>query len=137
VLLCPQRLKCIGCQPDFRQRGVSFLAEPRQPSDRRPVELRTSGPDVASDERKRVDQAELTHHLSGHFRRNDVPATNRALEASRALAGHDNCRWGLELFITREAAEAELEEILLDEPDWRGVLRVVTIELDGPRVSAN
>jgi hypothetical protein len=43
----------------------------------------------------------------------------------------------LELFITREAAEAELEEILLDEPDWRGVLRVVTIELDGQRVSAN
>ncbi|HLB18365.1 MAG TPA: hypothetical protein VK613_04465 [Gaiellaceae bacterium] len=28
----------------------------------------------------------------------------------------------------REAAEAELREILLDEPDWKDVLRVVPIE---------
>jgi hypothetical protein len=34
----------------------------------------------------------------------------------------------LDLFLTREAAEAELREILLDEPDWREVLRVVPIE---------
>jgi hypothetical protein len=30
------------------------------------------------------------------------------------------------LFITREAAEAELEEILEDEPAWVNVLRVGT-----------
>jgi hypothetical protein len=37
----------------------------------------------------------------------------------------------LDLFLTREAAEAELCEILEDEPDWKDVLRVVPIELDG------
>jgi hypothetical protein len=31
----------------------------------------------------------------------------------------------LDLFITREAAEAELREILHDEPDWKDVLRIV------------
>jgi hypothetical protein len=37
----------------------------------------------------------------------------------------------------REAAEADLREILEDEPDWKDVLRVVLIELDGRNVSAN
>jgi hypothetical protein len=48
-----------------------------------------------------------------------------ALASSRSL--HET----LDLFLTREAAEAELREILEDEPDWRDVLRVVPIELDG------
>jgi hypothetical protein len=43
----------------------------------------------------------------------------------------------LDLFLTREAAEAELREILLDEPDWRDVLRVVPIELDERDLSPN
>jgi hypothetical protein len=43
----------------------------------------------------------------------------------------------LDLFLTREAAEAELREILQDEPDWKDVLRAVPIELDGRNVSAN
>jgi hypothetical protein len=43
----------------------------------------------------------------------------------------------LDLFLTRDAAEAELREILVDEPDWRDVLRVVPIELDGRNLSAN
>jgi hypothetical protein len=43
----------------------------------------------------------------------------------------------LDLFLTREAAEAELREVLLDEPEWVNVLRVVPIELDGRDVSAN
>jgi hypothetical protein len=43
----------------------------------------------------------------------------------------------LDLFLKREAAEAELREILLDEPDWKDVLRVVPIELDGRDVSPN
>jgi hypothetical protein len=43
----------------------------------------------------------------------------------------------LDLFLTQEAAEAELREILEDEPDWVNVLRVVPIELDGRNVSAN
>ena len=34
----------------------------------------------------------------------------------------------LDLFLTPEAAEAELREILHDEPDWKDVLRVVPIE---------
>jgi hypothetical protein len=41
----------------------------------------------------------------------------------------------LDLFLTREAAEAELREILEDEPEWVSVLRVVSIELDGRDVS--
>ena len=43
----------------------------------------------------------------------------------------------LDLFLTREAAEAELREILQDEPDWGDVLRVVPIDLDARNVSAN
>jgi hypothetical protein len=43
----------------------------------------------------------------------------------------------LDLLLTREAAEAELREILQDEPDWRDVLRVVPIELDGRNISIN
>jgi hypothetical protein len=36
----------------------------------------------------------------------------------------------LDLFLTREAAETELEEILEDEPEWNDVLRVEPIQLD-------
>jgi hypothetical protein len=43
----------------------------------------------------------------------------------------------LDLFLTCEAAEAELREILLDEPHWKDVLRVVPIELDERNVSTN
>jgi hypothetical protein len=43
----------------------------------------------------------------------------------------------LDLFLTQEAAEAELREILGDEPEWVNVLRVVPIELDERNVSAN
>ncbi len=43
----------------------------------------------------------------------------------------------LDILLTREAAEAELREILLDGPDWRDVLSVIPIELDGREVSAN
>ncbi len=43
----------------------------------------------------------------------------------------------LDLFLTREAAEAELEEILEDEPEWVNVLSVVPIELDGRELSEN
>jgi hypothetical protein len=43
----------------------------------------------------------------------------------------------LDLFLSPYAAEAELREILLDEPDWKDVLRVVPIELDGRNVSVN
>jgi hypothetical protein len=43
----------------------------------------------------------------------------------------------LDLFLTREAAEAELREILQDQPDWKDVLRVVPIEFDGRQLSAS
>jgi hypothetical protein len=43
----------------------------------------------------------------------------------------------LDLFLTQDAAEAELREILEDEPEWANVLRVVPIELDERDVSAN
>jgi hypothetical protein len=41
------------------------------------------------------------------------PVQVYALTSSRCL--HET----LDLFLTREAAEAELREILEDEPDWR------------------
>jgi hypothetical protein len=43
----------------------------------------------------------------------------------------------LDLFLTREAAEAELREILEDEPDWKDVLRVMPIELGERNFSTN
>jgi len=54
-----------------------------------------------------------------------------------ALTSSQSLHETLDLFFTREAAEAELREILEDEPDWRDVLRVVPIKLDGRNVSAN
>jgi hypothetical protein len=43
----------------------------------------------------------------------------------------------LDLFLTHEAAEAELREILADEPQWDEVLSIVPVELDERDVSAN
>jgi hypothetical protein len=43
----------------------------------------------------------------------------------------------LDLFLSREAAEAELRGILEDEPEWVNVLRVEPIELDGRAISPN
>ncbi len=54
-----------------------------------------------------------------------------------ALTSSQSLHETLDLFLTREAAEAELQEILVDEPDWKDVLRVVPIELDGRQMSAN
>jgi hypothetical protein len=54
-----------------------------------------------------------------------------------ALTSSQSLHETLDLFLTREAAEAELREILDDEPEWVNVLRVVPIELDGRNVSAN
>ena len=54
-----------------------------------------------------------------------------------ALTSSQSLHETLDLFLTRDAAEAELREILEDEPDWKDVLRVVPIELDGRQMSAN
>jgi Mn-containing catalase len=54
-----------------------------------------------------------------------------------ALTNSQSVRETLDLFLTREAAEAELREILEDEPDWKDVLRVVPIEFDGRQMSLN
>jgi hypothetical protein len=62
---------------------------------------------------------------------NDPPVKAYALTSSQCL--YDT----LDLFLSREAAEAELREILHDEPDWKDVLRVVSIDLDDRNVSAN
>ena len=43
----------------------------------------------------------------------------------------------VEVFRRREDAAAALEDCLRDEPDWKDVLRVVPIELDGRTFSAN
>jgi hypothetical protein len=43
----------------------------------------------------------------------------------------------LDLFVTREAAQAELREILMDEPGWVEVLQVEPIQLDAQRTSLN
>jgi hypothetical protein len=54
-----------------------------------------------------------------------------------ALTSLQSLHETLDLFLTREAAEAELREILEDEPDWKDVLRVVPIELDRRKASEN
>jgi hypothetical protein len=54
-----------------------------------------------------------------------------------ALTSSQSPRETLDLFLTQEAAEAELREILEDEPEWVNVLRVVPIELDERNVSPN
>jgi hypothetical protein len=43
----------------------------------------------------------------------------------------------VDVFIRREDAFAALEDVLGDEPDWRGLLYVAPIELDERDVSAN
>jgi hypothetical protein len=42
-----------------------------------------------------------------------------------ALASSEPLHETLDLFRTRAAAEAELRQILQDEPDWKDVLRIV------------
>jgi hypothetical protein len=54
-----------------------------------------------------------------------------------ALTSSQSLHETLNPFLTREAAEAELREVLQDEPDSKDVLRVVPIELDGRNVSEN
>jgi hypothetical protein len=48
-----------------------------------------------------------------------------------ALTSSQSPRETLDLFLTWETADAELCEILQDEPEWKDVLRIVPIELDG------
>jgi hypothetical protein len=54
-----------------------------------------------------------------------------------ALTSSQSIHETLDLFLTQEAAEAELREILEDEHEWVNVLRVVPIELDERNVSPN
>jgi hypothetical protein len=54
-----------------------------------------------------------------------------------ALTSSQSLHETLDLFLRREVAEAELREILEDEPDSKDVLRVVPIELDGRQMSFN
>jgi hypothetical protein len=42
-----------------------------------------------------------------------------------ALTSSQSLHETLDRFLSRETAEAELREVLLDEPDWKDVLRVV------------
>jgi hypothetical protein len=60
----------------------------------------------------------------------------RALEVY-ALMSSDMAGETLDLFLSREDAEAELDVILHDEPDWKDILSVVSIELDERNVSTN
>jgi len=46
-------------------------------------------------------------------------------------------RQAIGLYLRREDADRELEEILGDEPDWMGTLDVQPVELDERGVSAN
>jgi hypothetical protein len=73
----------------------------------------------------------LLASTAGHHRRESNSWQVYALTSSQSL--HET----LDPFLTREAAEAELREILGDEPDWKNVLRVVPIELDLRHVSEN
>jgi hypothetical protein len=48
-----------------------------------------------------------------------------------------NDRVAVDVYVRREDAFADLEEILRDEPDWVGLLYVAPIELDDRDVSSN
>jgi hypothetical protein len=63
-----------------------------------------------------------------------VPA-RIALVTVYALTSSQSAGETLDLFLAGEAAEAELREILQDEPDWKDVLQLVPIELDERNVS--
>jgi hypothetical protein len=52
-----------------------------------------------------------------------------ALRALNRPAGRWISYWALR--------RQRLQEILLDEPDWKDVLRVVPVDLDGRSISAN
>jgi hypothetical protein len=54
-----------------------------------------------------------------------------------ALASAQVASETLDLFLKREAAEAELREILKDEPEWVNVLHVIPIELGERSLSSN
>jgi hypothetical protein len=54
-----------------------------------------------------------------------------------ALTSSDMTGETLDLYLSRKDAEAELAEILRDEPNWKEVLRVVPIERDERNVSTN
>jgi hypothetical protein len=54
-----------------------------------------------------------------------------------ALSSSPSLRETLDLFVTQDAAEAGLREILEDETEWVNVLRIVPTELDGRNLSAN
>jgi hypothetical protein len=67
-----------------------------------------------------------------------VPEPGRILVVRvYALTSSQSPRETLDLFITWDAAESELREILEDEPDWTDVLRVVPTELDEKQLSEN
>ena len=48
----------------------------------------------------------------------------------------DELQAAVEWFTDREAAENALRGVLVDEPDWRGVVRIAEFELTTPRVFA-
>jgi len=83
-----------------------------------------------------VDPARLGTHWAD-FWRAETCVRICGLVQVYALTSSQSLHETLDLFLTREAAEAELREILEDEPDWRDVLRVVSIDLDARAVSDN
>jgi hypothetical protein len=54
-----------------------------------------------------------------------------------ALITAESPEEAVDVFLRREDAEAALAGCLQDEPDWRDVLSIVPIELDGRDVSVN
>jgi hypothetical protein len=55
----------------------------------------------------------------------------------KGIVGADLCPQPLDVFLTREATNEELAEILQDEPESASILSVVPIELDEWDVSAS
>lgn len=54
-----------------------------------------------------------------------------------ALTSSETSDETLDLFLSRDAAEAELWQILEDEPGWKDAVRVEPFELDDRVTSAN
>jgi hypothetical protein len=86
--------------------------------------------------------------LSGELRRNErvvlfpgaCPMPKVTVKPAMwiyALVSSRLSRQTLDVFVSRETAEAELREILEDEPGWVNVLRVEPIQLDAQGTSVN
>jgi hypothetical protein len=103
--------------------------------DRDTPDTESLGPLARQAQARPHGRAKRPSRLRRHYSRRAGSNNKNSLRESRSCRctpslARSHSHETLDLFLTREAAEAELREILEDEPDWKDILRVVPIELD-------